>query len=53
MNSDADRMQATKGDARVTRWGSILRKTNLDETPQFVKVLLGDMSIDGAPPSIC
>lgn len=50
VNKDADRVQATKGDARVTRWGHILRKTNLDETPQFVNVLLGDMSIVGPRP---
>lgn len=50
VSKDADEKQATKGDVRITRIGGFLRKTNLDEFPQFFNVLLGHMSIVGPRP---
>lgn len=50
VNDQADKLQATKDDPRKFSFGDFMRRTNIDEFPQFFNVLIGDMSVVGPRP---
>lgn len=52
VDAEKDGVYETKGDARVTRVGKLIRKTSIDEFPQLINILKGDMSLIGPRPAL-
>lgn len=50
VNADSDKVQATADDPRKFKFGDLLRRTSIDELPQFINIFMGDMSLIGPRP---